>query len=63
MADAKIVISAEDRASAVLRGVRGSVESSVAAFSRLGGVIGAVAGGATVAAFQQIVGALDDLAV
>jgi hypothetical protein len=61
MADAKIVISAEDRASAVLRGVRGSVESSVAAFSRLGGVIGAIGVGGAVAAFQQMVGALDDL--
>lgn len=62
MADAKIVISAEDKASAVLRNVRGSVESSVAAFSRLGGVLGAIGVGGAVAAFRQMVGALDDLA-
>jgi len=61
MADAKIVISAEDKATAVLRGVRSSVDQSVASFGKLTGALAAVGVGGAVAAFQQMIGALDDL--
>jgi hypothetical protein len=60
--NAKIVISAEDKASAVLRNVRSSVDQSVASFATLTGAIGALGVGGAVAAFKQMVGALDDLA-
>ena len=62
MADAKIVITAEDKATSVLRGVRSSVDQSVASFATLTGAIGALGVGGAVAAFKQMVGALDDLA-
>lgn len=61
MVDTKIVITAEDRASAVLRNLRGSVDTSVAAFSKLTGVLGTLGLGAAVAGFKSIIGALDDL--
>lgn len=61
MVDTKIVITAEDRASAVLRGINGNVESSVAAFGKLKGALGALGLGAAVAGFKSIVNGLDDL--
>jgi HAMP domain-containing protein len=52
---AKIVITAEDKTSSVLRGVLGSVQSTVAAFAALGS-------GVALGAVTRLVGALDDLA-
>lgn len=62
MADAKIVITAEDRATAVLRGVRGGVDSAVASFSKLSGAVGALGLGLAVEGFRRLIGELDDLA-
>jgi hypothetical protein len=69
MADAKIVISAEDRATSTLKGVAsefdrfGSVASSaITPLLKLQGAIAAVAGSAVIAGIRGIVGELDDLA-
>lgn len=60
---AKIVVTAVDRASDVLRGIRGSVDGAVASFGVLARTLGpvGVAAGAAVASFKLIVGSLDDL--
>jgi hypothetical protein len=62
MAEAKVVISAEDRASSVLRNVRGSVDGAVATFARLSAAAAAIGAGAAVAGITALVGQLDDLA-
>jgi hypothetical protein len=61
MSDAKLVITAEDRATAVLRDVRGSVDSAVARFSALSGAAAALGAGAVLNAFRSVITSLDDL--
>lgn len=59
---AKIVVTAEDRASAVLRQVRGSVDSTVELFGRFSGALAALGVGAAAVGVARAIGALDDLA-
>ena len=56
-----IVVTAEDRASAVLRQVRSGVESAVSAMSTLAAGAAAVGAGAAVNGLRQLVGVIDDL--
>jgi hypothetical protein len=58
---AKIVITAEDKASAVLRDLRGGVDRASDAFARLSGAIGVLGGGALLASLTGLVSRLDDL--
>ena len=62
-----IVVTAEDRASAVFRGLRGSVESTAASFASLGSVLAGPVGvaaaiAAAIAGGARLVSTLDDLA-
>jgi len=59
--EAKVVITAEDRASAVLRGVRNSVEGAVSAFRGLTAAAAAIGTGAALAGIRSIVDGLDRL--
>ena len=61
-----IVVTAEDRASAVFRGLRGSVESTAASFASLGSVLAGPVGvaaaiAAAIAGGARLVSTLDDL--
>jgi hypothetical protein len=60
--DARVVISAEDKATRVLQGIRGSVDGAVATFAKLGAAGAALGAGAVLAGVTRLVGALDDLA-
>jgi hypothetical protein len=69
MADAKIVITAEDRATGPLKGIAAEFDrfgstaaNSIAPLLKLQGALVAVAGSAVVAGLRNIVGELDDLA-
>jgi len=56
-----IVVTAEDRASAVFRGVRGSVESAAASFASFGAAFAGLGGGAALAGLRSLVSSIDDL--
>jgi hypothetical protein len=62
VSEAKVVITAQDRASAVLRGVRSQVETVQAAFTGLASAGAVLAAGALVAGLRSLVGSIDDLA-
>lgn len=57
-----IVVTAEDRASAVFRGLRGSVESTAASFASFGAAFAGLGGAAAIAGVTRLVSTLDDLA-
>ncbi len=66
--EAKLVITAEDRASAVFRDISGSVgrlegvfDTVAGPIGRFGGLLGAITGSAAVAGFRALVGSIDDL--
>ena len=61
MTEAKVVITAEDRASAALRSLRGNVDTAVAAFSRLSAAGAALGAGALIGGLRSLVGEIDDL--
>jgi len=56
-----IVVTAEDRASAVFRGLRGSVESTAASFASFGAAFAGLGGAAAIAGVTRLVSTLDDL--
>ena len=59
--DARIVITAEDRATRVLKGIRGSIDGAVAAFGQLGAAGAALGAGAALAGLRSLVSSIDDL--
>jgi hypothetical protein len=58
---AKIVVTAEDRASAVLRQVSGGVQNAAAAFARLGTLGAALGAGVVLNGLRALVSSIDDL--
>lgn len=59
--EAKVVISAEDRASRVLQGIRGSVDNVVRTFGLLSASVAGIGGGAALAGLRSLVSSIDDL--
>jgi hypothetical protein len=59
--DARVVITAEDRATRVLKGIRGSIDGAVAAFGQLGAAGAALGAGAALAGLRSLVSSIDDL--
>ena len=59
--DARVVISAEDKATRVLQGVRGSIDGAVAAFGKLSAAGAALGAGAAIAGLRNLVASIDDL--
>jgi len=59
--EAKVVISAEDRATRVLQGIRGSVDNVVRTFGLLSAGVAGLGGGAALAGLRSLVSSIDDL--
>ena len=59
--EAKVVISAEDRATRVLQGIRGSVDNVVRTFGLLSASVAGIGGGAALAGLRSLVSSIDDL--
>jgi hypothetical protein len=59
--DARVVITAEDRATRVLKGIRGSIDGAVAAFGQLGAAGAALGAGAALAGLRSLVSSIDEL--
>lgn len=59
--EAKVVISAEDRATRVLQGIRGSVDNVVRTFGLLSASVAGLGGGAALAGLRSLVSSIDDL--